>query len=49
MNKENNERYCAIEESIIQACNEVCLMRKGKLPKKSLSDLFENIEKWKSE
>ena len=27
-----NERYCSIEESIIEACKEVNLMRKGLLP-----------------
>jgi len=26
------ERYCSIEESIIEACKEVNLMRKGLLP-----------------
>ena len=27
------KRYCSIEESIIEACKEVNLMRKGLLPK----------------
>ena len=27
------ERYCSIEESLIEACKEVNLMRKGLLPK----------------
>lgn len=49
MNAVNNERYCTIEESIIQASKEVRLMRDGKLPKKSLNDLFEKIEMWKNE
>ncbi|MBR1645266.1 MAG: hypothetical protein IJ685_00670 [Selenomonadaceae bacterium] len=32
MAEEKYERYCSIEESIIQACKEVNLMRKGLLP-----------------
>ena len=32
MAEEKCERYCSIEESIIQACKEVNLMRKGLLP-----------------
>lgn len=29
------ERYCTVEESIIQSCKEVSLMRKGELEKRS--------------
>ena len=29
---EKDERYCSIEESLIEACKEVNLMRKGLLP-----------------
>ena len=29
------ERYCSIEESLIEACKEVNLMRKGLLPEQS--------------
>ena len=42
-------RPCTIEESIIEACKEVSLMRAGKIPKRSLDDLFSNIEKWSKE
>ena len=45
----NNERYYIIEKSMIQALKEVCLMRDGKLPKKSLQDLFDKIELWKND
>lgn len=30
---DEEKRYCSIEESLIQACKEVNLMRKGLLPK----------------
>lgn len=30
---DGEKRYCTIEESIIQACKEVNLMRKGLMPK----------------
>ena len=30
---EEEKRYCTIEESIIEACKEINLMRKGLLPK----------------
>lgn len=42
-------RPCTISESIIQSCKEVKSMREGKTPKRSLSDLFTNIEKWSKE
>lgn len=32
---EKDERYCSIEESLIEACKEVNLMRKGLLPAQS--------------
>ena len=40
----NLERPCTISESIMQSCKEVKNMREGKTPKRSLSDLFANIE-----
>ena len=43
------ERYCTVSESIIESCKEVKRMREGILPKRSLQDLWNNIEKWKSE
>ncbi|MBR4384315.1 MAG: hypothetical protein IKP64_12245 [Selenomonadaceae bacterium] len=49
MAEENCERYCSIEESIIQACKEVNLMRKGLLPEQGdwrdwLDDLREKYK-----
>ncbi len=41
--------FCSISESIVQSCKEVKLMHEGKMPKRSLNDLFSNIEKWSKE
>lgn len=32
--EEKYERYCSIEESLVEACKEVNLMRKGLLPER---------------
>lgn len=32
---DDEKRYCTIEESLIQACKEVNLMRKGLLPEQN--------------
>jgi hypothetical protein len=45
----NQTRPCTISESIIQSCKEVKDMREGRTPKRSLSEMFENIEKWSKE
>ena len=45
----NQERPCTISESIIESCKEVKNMREGRTPKRSLSELFVNIEKWSKE
>ena len=45
----NLERPCTISESIMQSCKEVKNMREGRMPKRSLNDLFTNIEKWSKE
>ena len=45
----NLDRPCTISESIIQSCKEVKSMREGRTPKRSLNDLFANIEKWSKE
>lgn len=42
-------RPCTISESIMQSCKEIKSMREGRIPKRSLSELFENIEKWSKE
>ncbi|MBR3747864.1 MAG: hypothetical protein IKN27_12980 [Selenomonadaceae bacterium] len=48
MAEEKYERYCSIEESIIQACKEVNLMRKGLLPaidaREALAQLREELK-----
>ncbi|MBQ7199494.1 MAG: hypothetical protein IJS29_09545 [Selenomonadaceae bacterium] len=43
MDKE--ERYISVEQSIIQACHEVNLMRAGLKPKRTLNELWEKLEK----
>lgn len=45
----NLDRPCPISESIMQSCKEVKNMREGRTPKRSLNDLFANIEKWSKE
>ena len=45
----NLKRPCTISESIMQSCKEVRDMREGRTPKRSLNDLFANIEKWNKE
>ena len=45
----NLERPCTISESIMQSCKEVKNMREGRAPKRSLNDLFANIDKWSKE
>lgn len=43
-----DERYCTVQESIIESFKEVKLMREGKLPKKSWKS-FMNEHKKKEE
>jgi len=45
----NEDRPCTITESIIESCKQVKLMQEGKIPKKTLQDLWDSIEKWKAE
>ena len=45
----DQDRPCSISESIKQSCIEVKSMREGKMPKRSLNELFTNIEKWSKE
>lgn len=35
-----DERYCTVQESIVESFKEVKLMREGKLPKKSWKDFM---------
>lgn len=39
------ERYCTVQESIIESFKEVKLMREGKLPKKSWKDFMNEHKK----
>lgn len=43
--EEKYERYCSIEESIIEACKEVNLMRKGLKPKIDAREALEKLRK----
>lgn len=45
----NQMRPCTISESIMQSCKEVKNMREGRTQKRSLNELFANIEKWSKE
>lgn len=45
----NQARSCTVLESITESCKEVKSMREGRTPKRSLSELFANIEKWSKE
>ena len=40
-----NERYCTIQESIIESFKEVKLIREGKLPKQSWRDFIDEHKK----
>ena len=39
-------RPCTIADSIAASCKEVRKMREGKLPEKSLEQLFSDIKQW---
>ena len=41
---DDEKRYCTIEESIVEACKEVNLMRKGLKPKRTLDELWEKLD-----
>ncbi len=40
-----DERYCTVQESIIESFKEVKLMREGKLPKRSWKDFMDEHKK----
>ena len=47
---EEEKRYCTIEESIIEACKEINLMRKGLLPEIDAREAIAQLrEKYKDE
>ena len=41
---EQEERYMSVEQSIIEACCEVNLMRKGILPKRDWREAFSDLK-----
>lgn len=41
----DDEKRCTIEESLIQACKEINLMRKGLLPEPTLDELWAELNK----
>lgn len=43
------ERYCSVEESLIESCKEVKLMMSGKKPKLSWKERKQDIVKMKEE
>ena len=46
----DDERYCSIEESLIEACKEINLMRKGLIPEIDASNWIAELrEKYKDE
>ena len=47
---DDEKRYCTIEESIIESCKEINLMRKGLLPKIDAREAIAQLrEKYKDE
>ena len=40
----DEERYCSVEESIIEACKEVREMRAGRLPERTLDDFMVELK-----
>ena len=46
---DEEKRYCTIEESIIESCKEINLMRKGLLPERTLDDLWAELDKLEKE
>lgn len=45
-NKKLEERYCTVEESLIQSFKEVKLMRAGLMPQKSWSQTKAEVEEY---
>ena len=44
MLEKTEERYCTVQESIIDSFTEVKLMREGKLPKRSWDDFVQRMK-----
>ncbi len=40
----DEERYCSVEESIIEACKEVREMRAGRLPEREWREVFDELK-----
>lgn len=47
--EKNNKDHRSIANSVVNALNEVKLMRDDILPKKSINDLWNAIEEWEKE
>lgn len=45
----DDKRYISVEESIIEACKEVKLMREGKLPERTWADFEKELKKMVAE
>ncbi len=45
-NEKSEERYCTVEESLIQSFKEVKLMRAGLLPKRSWEQTKAEVEEY---
>jgi hypothetical protein len=43
------KRYCTVEESLIESCKQMKLMREGKIPKKTWKECREEWKKWADE
>ena len=41
------ERYCTVEESLIESCKQMKLMREGKMPKKTWKELRQELKEMK--
>ena len=46
---EDEKRYVSVEESLIEACKEVKLMRTGKLPERTWEDFEKELKQWIAE
>lgn len=49
MANNDNQRYCSVEESLIESCKEVKLMMNGEKPKLSWKERKQEILKMKEE
>ena len=45
----DTSRPCTISESITESLKEMKLMRDGSIPKRSLNDLWTNLDRWEKD